>query len=205
MVPARDRARLERLCRYALRPPIADDRLQMTESGEVLLALRHRWTDGTTHLLFDPLELLERLAALTPRPRINLVLYYGVLAAHAGWRSRLPSAGQRHASREAEPKAEPPPVADPRNPPPNPTPPTRRGNLLWAELMARSFGFDVLACGRCGGRYRLIALIDRPGIVERILAHLGLATELPTALPARSPPLPFGGAARAVDDDLPAA
>jgi hypothetical protein len=48
--------------------------------------------DGTTHLLFEPVELLEKLAALTPRPRINLILYRGVLAPHAGgarawWRS----------------------------------------------------------------------------------------------------------------------
>ena len=41
------------------------------------------WADGTTHLLFDPVELLERLAALTPRPRINLILNYGVLAPRA--------------------------------------------------------------------------------------------------------------------------
>ena len=60
----------------------------------MLLALRHRWRDGTTHLRFHPLELLERLASLTPRPRINLVLYYGVLAAHAAWRRRLPDPGQ---------------------------------------------------------------------------------------------------------------
>jgi hypothetical protein len=40
-------------------------------------------------LAFDPLELLERLAALTPRPRINLVLYYGVLGARSAWRPRL--------------------------------------------------------------------------------------------------------------------
>jgi hypothetical protein len=52
-----------------------------------------RWSDGTTHLRFHPLELLERLASLTPRPRINLVLYYGVLGAHAAWRSRLPRPG----------------------------------------------------------------------------------------------------------------
>jgi hypothetical protein len=31
--------------------------------------------------------LLERLAAITPRPRINLVLYHGVLAPHARWRA----------------------------------------------------------------------------------------------------------------------
>lgn len=54
--------------------------------GTAVLELRRRWTDGTTHLVFDPLELLERLAALTPRPRINLILYHGELAPRAAWR-----------------------------------------------------------------------------------------------------------------------
>jgi hypothetical protein len=89
VVPPRDRARLERLCRYALRPPIAADRLHLSADGQVVLDLRHRWADGTTQLLFEPVELLERLAALTPRPRINLLLYYGVLGARSAWRSRL--------------------------------------------------------------------------------------------------------------------
>jgi len=87
--PAGNRERLERLCRYALRPPIAQDRLRLTAGGQVVLQLRRRWSDGTTHLLFAPIELLERLAALTPRPRVNLVLYYGVLAARARWRARI--------------------------------------------------------------------------------------------------------------------
>ena len=51
--------------------------------------LKHPWSDGTTHLLFDPVELLERLAVLTPRPRINLILYHGVLAPRAAWRSQV--------------------------------------------------------------------------------------------------------------------
>jgi hypothetical protein len=72
-----------RLCRYALRPPIAADRLHLTADGQVILDLRHRWADGTTQLRFEPVELLERLAALTPRPRINLLLYYGVLGARS--------------------------------------------------------------------------------------------------------------------------
>lgn len=54
--------------------------------GTAVLELRRRWTDGTTHLVLDPVELLERLAALTPRPRTNLILYYGVLAPRAAWR-----------------------------------------------------------------------------------------------------------------------
>jgi homogentisate 1,2-dioxygenase len=69
VVPGRDRARLERVCRYALRPPVAHDRIRLTEQGQVRLELRHRWADGTSHLLFAPIELLERLAALTPRRR----------------------------------------------------------------------------------------------------------------------------------------
>jgi hypothetical protein len=80
-VPADQRDRLERIARYTLRPPVAQDRLQWTEHGQVRLELRRPWSNGTTHLLFDPVELLERLAALTPRPRVNLVLYHGVLGA----------------------------------------------------------------------------------------------------------------------------
>ena len=83
------RDQLERVCRYALRPPLAQERLHQTREGEIWLTLRHRWADGTTHLRFDPLELLERLAVLTPRPRVNLILYYGVLAPRAAWRSAV--------------------------------------------------------------------------------------------------------------------
>ena len=92
-VPADERARLERLCRYALRPPVTRERLHRTAEGDILLALRHPWSDGTTHLLFGPLELLERLAVLIPRPRVNLILYHGVLAPRAAWRARVVTCG----------------------------------------------------------------------------------------------------------------
>jgi hypothetical protein len=44
----------------------------------VWIALRHRWADETTQLRFDPIALLERLATLPPRPRVNLTLHCGV-------------------------------------------------------------------------------------------------------------------------------
>ena len=50
---------------------------------ELLVQLKRVWADGGSHLLFEPLEFLEKLAALTPRPRINLILYHGMLAPHA--------------------------------------------------------------------------------------------------------------------------
>jgi hypothetical protein len=193
-VPPRDRARLERLCRYALRPPIATDRLHLTAGGHVVLDLRHRWADGTTQLLFEPVELLERLAALTPRPRINLLLYYGVLGARSAWRSRLQAREPETAiARDRGTTA----VESSSRATPIPS----RANWLWAELMQRSFGFDVLACPRCGDRLELIALIDDPNVIRRILRHLGLPTEVPAARPARPPPLPVGRSEAWCDTD----
>ena len=42
-------------------------------------------------------------------------------------------------------------------------------------------------CPRCQGRLRLIALIDDPTVVERVLRHLGLPTGVREARPARAP------------------
>jgi hypothetical protein len=198
-VPARDRARLERTCRYALRPPVAHDRIRVTPEGQVLLTLRHRWADGTTQLLFDPIELLERLATLTPRPRINLVLYYGVLGAHAAWRARLGVPETTEPSHETAAAAD----SQPRAPGAAARSSTRASsNLLWAQLMQRSFGFDVLACPRCGGRFRLIALIEDPAVIRRILRHLGVPTEVPRRRASRAPPIPFGPFGSQAEDDL---
>jgi hypothetical protein len=66
----------------------------------------------------------------------------------------------------------------------------RPRGYLWAELMRRTFGIDVLDCPRCGGRLRLLALIEHVRILERILGHSGLPTDRPKLRPARAPPQP---------------
>ena len=45
-------------------------------------------------------------------------------------------------------------------------------------------------CPRCGGRLRLVALIEEAAVIDRILRHLGLRTATPAPRPARAPPLP---------------
>ena len=72
-----DRPRLERLCQYLFRPPLGQQRWQRLRDGRIAVALQRPWADGTTHLVFTPDELLERLVPLVPRPRINLLLYHG--------------------------------------------------------------------------------------------------------------------------------
>jgi hypothetical protein len=198
VVPAGQRTRLEQVCRYVLRPPIAANRLAVTADGEVRLELRHRWADGTTHVVFEPLEFLGRLAVLVPRPRINLILYYGVLGARAAWR-RLVVPGKSQAE-DAPAQPEVPPGSDTATD----APLMRARGYLWAELMKRTFGFDVLECPGCGpstgsgppratsrggGRLRLVALIDEGLVSRRILEHLGLPAGVPEPRPARAPPL----------------
>jgi hypothetical protein len=75
--------RLERLCRYAGRPALATERLSLLPDGRLLYRLKRRWRDGTTHMIFEPLKLVEKLAALVRPPRFNLVRYHGVLAPSA--------------------------------------------------------------------------------------------------------------------------
>ncbi|MEE8164397.1 MAG: transposase [Myxococcota bacterium] len=48
-VPARDRRRLERLCRCVARPPLANDRLEERPDGTLAVRLKTRRRDGTTH------------------------------------------------------------------------------------------------------------------------------------------------------------
>ena len=47
--------------------------------GQVELMLKTPWRDGTTHLVISPLEFMQRLAALVPRPRLHLMRHRGVL------------------------------------------------------------------------------------------------------------------------------
>ena len=88
-VPASDRHRLERLCRYVARPPLAHDRLEVRPDGRLALRLKTRWRDGTTHILLERHELLERLVPLIPPPRAHQIRYHGVLAPCASARDRV--------------------------------------------------------------------------------------------------------------------
>jgi len=85
-VPARDRRRLERLIRYVARPPLAHDRLEKRPDGRLTIRLKTRWRDGTSHILMERSELIERLVPLIPPPRAHQVRYHGILAPCASQR-----------------------------------------------------------------------------------------------------------------------
>ena len=85
------RDKRERLCRYIARPPVATPRLSLSSTGKVVYTLKTPYRDGTTQVAFDrgghpPVDFIARLAALVPKPRVNLTRYHGVLAPNHRWR-----------------------------------------------------------------------------------------------------------------------
>jgi hypothetical protein len=170
-----ERAKLEKLCRYVTRPAVAESRLKLLANDNVLLKLKKSYRDGTSHLVFSPIEFIEKLAALVPPPRAHLTRFHGVLAPHAKIRSlivpkkpkvpiELPVAANNTAKAE--------PQKDPRR-------------ISWAKLLKRVFSIDMETCRHCGGEMKIIAAIMENAVVEKILKHVGLPHKPPDIAPAR--------------------
>ncbi len=161
-----DRKRLEKLCRYTARPPIALERMSETKDGKILYQLKTKYSDGTTHVLFDPLELVEKVVALIPPPRANLLRYHGLLAPNSKLRPKIILISQ-------EIKKEKPQYP---------------GQTKWAELLKHSFAVDVLKCTKCQGKMKLLSTIHNPDLTKRILESIGFPSKVPVRTPARAPP-----------------
>ena len=175
------RPKLERLCRYVSRPPVAVDRTALTASGQVRYTLKTPYRDGTTHMVLEPLDFIARLAALVPPPRMHLTRYHGVFAPHSRLRAAITPA---HRGKGGKPQTQ-----EGADKPATP----RHVAMNWAQRLKRVFGIDIEACARCGGKLKVIASIEEPAVIAKILAHLEKAasdrhqTELP--LGARAPPV----------------
>jgi hypothetical protein len=111
-----------------------------------------------------PLEFLERLAALVPRPRLHLIRFHGVLAPNAALRGQIVPSAPDQLSAPTEADSETPYSST-------------RARLSWAQLLKRVFQIDMTTCSYCGGQVTLIAAIEDPAVLGKILAHLGLPTQ----------------------------
>ena len=171
---ADDRPALEQLCRYITRPALANERVQTNAAGQVVLKLKTPWRDGTTHLVMSPLEFMQRLAALVPRPRSHLIRFHGALAPNAKLRSLVVPQEPEPTVQEAKPaECE---VICPHH---------RPARLSWAKLLKRVFELHMEHCPHCGGELKIIAAILEQPVIEKILTHLGLRARATPRAPAR--------------------
>jgi hypothetical protein len=106
-IDGRDRPRVERLCRYLGRPPIAQDRLERLADGKVKYEMKKPWRDGTRFVIFEPDDLMARLCAMVPPPWFHMIRFHGVLAPNATLRKQVVSSARLSAG-AASPK---PPAA----------------------------------------------------------------------------------------------
>ncbi len=190
VVDGRDRKQLERLCRYLARPPLSDERLSELPDGRLRLELKTPWSDGTTAIVLTPMDLIARLCALVPPPRMHLTRFHGVLAPAASLRSEVVPRPP------PDPALDPPPAQlslfDPtaHRPAPAPDqqpPPRRAGRHPWAWLLRRVFALDITVCPRCSGRMRITQLCFTADAIARVLAHHGLGPQPPPPPPKPTP------------------
>jgi hypothetical protein len=176
-LPVRD----ESCSAVAGRPAVSEAHLSLTPGGLVRDALKTPYSDGTTHVLFEQLDFIARLAALVPKPRVNLIR----LPRTVRTPQRPPGAGDEV---RAGPRR--------KTPPEDNTPAERRASTTWAQRLKRVFKIDIETCPACGGAMGIIACLENPVVIEKILDHLeanaaaGQASRLP--LCRAPPPRPWG-------------
>jgi hypothetical protein len=191
-VDGRDRERLERLCRYIARPPIAQKRLHVLDDGRLRYDMKRVWADGTQAIVLHPLDFIARLCALVPPPYFHLTRFHGVLAPNSSLRGQVvPQAPADAESKEpvqlrlfdANHPDSPLAIGTPE---PLPKPPTC-GRHPWAWLLKRVFKIDITVCPQCQGSMRVTEVVNDADTIARRLADAGLGP-MPPPKPVRTVP-----------------
>lgn len=175
---AQERDKLEKLCRYITRPAVSEKRLSLTSNGQVRYQLKNPYNDGTTHVIFDPLDFIAKLASLVPKPKVNLTRFHGVFAPNSKHRIQITPARRDKRKQTVSEQDE--------------TPYERSAAMTWAQRLKRVFNIDVEICAHCGGAVKVIASIEDKAVIDKILAYLKDRNALPSThdtLPeTRAPP-----------------
>ena len=134
----------------------------MSDDATIGELFRYHREYRTTHVIFEPLDFMAKLAASVPKPRANLTRYHGVLAPNSKHRVNVTPArrgkGSAKADSTVKKKTEQP--ADVHR------------EMTWAQRLKRVFNIDVTTCSYCGGAAKIIACIEDPIIIKKILDHL---------------------------------
>jgi ribosomal protein S27E len=177
-IKVRERKKLERLCRYISRPAVSERRLAITSRGHVRYELKTPYTDGTTHVIFEPLDFMAKLAALVPKPRVNLTRYHGVLAPNSQHRVNVTPARRGTKSRSVRERDDTPDAGSKKS---ADLPVNVHKEMTWSQRLKRVFNIDISICRRCGGAVKTIACIEDPLVIEKILNYIDAKSIAPAS------------------------
>jgi hypothetical protein len=170
-VDGRDRRRLERLCRYLLRPPFAHDAVTALPDGRVRVHFKRPDRRGVTHVDMPVDRFLARLCALVPPPRAHRVNYFGVFSNAHRLRALVvparpaavspPQLSLLHAVTGRPLDASSLPTIDDAR--------SKTSRRTWSQLLARVFSVDVTICGACGGPTRIVEAVTDAARIALLL------------------------------------
>lgn len=193
-VDGSDRKRVERICRYLGRPPIATHRLEWLEDGRLRYTMKKTWSDGTHALVFEPLDLIARLCAMIPPPRFHMVRYHGVLSSHASRRPEVvpepppPDSGVvPQLSQQLELFCIPSEDNPKHDSDEEQRPSSRRP---WSWLLKHVFAVDLQTCPNCSGPLRWLEVATTKDAIARLLERHGDADGIIVAPKTRAPRAP---------------
>jgi hypothetical protein len=147
---------------------VALERLQEAANGDLIYTFTRPWSDGTTGITLSLLELLEKLAALVPLPRVHLICYDGCLAPHSQLHGAIIPMPRQQGVDEHEAT-------------------TGTAHWSWARLLGRVFALDRATCPLCRqGALRIITVITQAEVIRKILCHLKRTADPPPIAPARA-------------------
>jgi hypothetical protein len=159
------------LAEYILRNAFSEQKITYLEdTGKVLY--RSAMTHGSNKKNFEIFTPEEFIAAITqhiPDKHFQMVRYYGWYSSRSrGERIKagLFRPGDEPTSSAAGPEVSVLDVSDHR--------PQRVPSKTWRELIKKIWEVDPLSCPRCGHEMKIISLIHKSDVRERILRHLGL-------------------------------
>ncbi len=116
---------------------------------------------------------------MVPRPRVHLTRFHGVLAPHYKFRKMIVP------QKKQEPILSAASNADEEQEKQK----SKTQRISWARLLKRVFNIDIEVCPKCRGKIKIIAAIEDPKVIKKILDHMNLPSTAPVLLPARRPPI----------------
>jgi hypothetical protein len=165
----RNEKSMENLARYIIRASFSRERMTYRrETGQV----EYRSKDGSQRKVFDALEWLAAMCSQVPTKGEQMVRYYGYYSNVA-----------RGKRKKADVDNKIPCILEPEL-----TDKVFRRN--WARLIQKIYEVDPLVCPKCSGAMRVIAFIEEPDVIKKILKHLDLCDVKRKPRPtANAPPI----------------
>jgi len=108
-------------------------------------------------VIFEPLDFIA-MAALVPKPRVNLTRFHGVFAPNSQHRAII-TPEKRGKGSKAKVSGSDEPAA----------PAERHAAMTWAQRLKRVFNIDIETCSACGGAVKVIACIKDPVGITQVL------------------------------------